>query len=346
MEVAVLGATGLVGQRFVQALMGHPFFEITALTASERSAGKPYSKATRWYLDEAMPEEVAGITVQETDPKGVDAEIVFSALPSEVAKGVEPRFAEAGFVVASNASAYRMEPDIPLVIPEVNPEHLGLMEVQREKRGWEGCIVTNPNCTTIMAVLSLKPIFDGWGIERLFLTSMQGLSGAGYAGVPAMAITDNLIPYIKNEERKVESEGLKILGRLDGEKVVPAPFQISASCNRVAVLDGHTESIFVETARECTVEDVKKAMREFRSLPQELGLPTAPKQPIHVREEEDRPQPRLDRMADKGMAVTVGRVRQDPILDIKYTVTGHNTIRGAAGASVLNAELMVKTGRV
>ncbi len=345
-KVAVLGATGLVGQRFVQLLVNHPFFEIVDLTASEKSAGKRYAEATRWYLDEHMPGEVRDIAVKNTDPKKVKADIVFSALPSEIAKEVEPKFAKEGFIVASNASSFRMEKDVPLLIPEVNPEHLDLIEIQKENRKWDGAIICDPNCTTIMATLSLKPLYDNFGLDSVFVTSMQAVSGAGYGGVVSMAILDNVIPFIKGEEKKVESEGLKILGKFNGSEVEPAQFKISASCNRVAVLDGHTESIFVKTKKGCDVEGVKKAMREFRAKPQELNLPTAPRNPIIVREEEDRPQPRLDRSVQRGMAVTVGRVRSDPILDVKYTVLGHNTLRGAAGASVLNAELLVKTKKI
>lgn len=341
-KVAVLGATGMVGQRFIQLLVDHPFFELSAITASERSAGKKYRDAARWVLDDQMPEEVADVIIEETDPKNVDADIAFSALPSSVAKESEPQFAKAGFIVASNASAYRMEEDVPLLIPEVNPDHLGMIEVQKEKRGWDGCIVTNPNCSTIMAILSLKPIYDAFGIEKAFVTTLQAISGAGYMGIQSMAILDNVIPFIKGEEDKVETEGQKLLGTFNGEGIIPTDFKLSAACNRVHVLDGHTESIFVKTRDACTVEEVKQVMRDFKALPQELDLPTAPKNPVIVREEPDRPQPRLDRAAQKGMSVTVGRIREDPILDIKYTVMGHNTIRGAAGASVLNAELIYK----
>jgi len=342
MEVAVLGATGMVGQRFIEMLVQHPFFELTALTASERSAGKKYEKAAKWYLEGEMPEEVRDMTVKKTNPAKIKADLVFSALPSGAAKEVEAKFAENGAMVASNASANRMEEDIPLLIPEVNPEHLKLVEIQKEKRKWDGCIITNPNCTVIPCVLSLKPVLDRFGLEKVFMVSMQALSGAGYAGVPSMAIVDNVIPFIKGEEPKVEVEALKLLGELEGEGVKNADFTLSASCNRVAALDGHTESIFVETKEEASVEEVKKAMSRFKALPQELKLPSAPENPIHVLEAEDRPQPRLDRMREKGMAITVGRLREDPILDFKYTALGHNTIRGAAGASVLNAELLVK----
>lgn len=346
MEVAVLGATGMVGQRFIEKLVGHPFFELTALAASAKSAGKRYGEAAKWCLSEEMPPEVRDMVVKEADPGKIKADIVFSALPSAVAREVEPRFAKEGFIVASNASAYRMAEDVPLLIPEVNPEHLGLIEVQRERRKWDGAIITNPNCTTIMAVLSMKPVYDAFGIEKAVVTSMQGLSGAGYAGVPSMAIVDNVIPYIKGEEEKVESEGLKILGSFNGSSIEPARLRISASCNRVPVLDGHTEAIYVKTSREAGLREVAEAMRRFKALPQELGLPTAPRNPIILREEADRPQPRLDRYNQGGMAVTVGRLRECPIFDFKYVVMGHNTIRGAAGASILNAELLYKTGKI
>ncbi|MFQ5815220.1 MAG: aspartate-semialdehyde dehydrogenase [Candidatus Hydrothermarchaeaceae archaeon] len=342
-KVAVLGATGLVGQRFIQLLADHPYFELADITASERSAGKNYVEVSKWYLDEPMPDKVKDMEVKDTEPKEVDADIVFSALPSDIAKKVEPRFADAGFVVASNASAYRSEKDFPLLIPEVNPDHLGILDVQRKKRGWDGGIITNPNCTMIMAFLSLKPVYDEFGIKNLFITSMQGVSGAGYDGVPSMAIIDNLIPFIKNEEEKLEMEGLKIFGEFDGKVIKDAGFKVSASCNRVPVLDGHTESVFVETEKAFDLDEVRRAFADFKALPQKLKLPTAPQNPIIVRDEDDRPQPRLDRMSQRGMAVTVGRIREDPILTFKYTVMGHNTIRGAAGASVLNAELLLET---
>lgn len=346
MKVAVLGATGMVGQRFIEKLVAHPFFKLTDLAASEKSAGRTYGEAARWCLSGEMPKEAAAKAVKNIDPKKIDADIVFSALPVEVARDVEPRFAQAGFVVASNASAYRMDGDVPLLIPEVNPEHLALIEVQKKNRKWGGCIITNPNCTTVIAVLSLKPVHDAFGLEKVFITSMQAISGAGYSGIPSMAIEDNVIPFIKKEEEKVQSETLKLLGSFDGKGVKSASISISASCNRVPVLDGHTEAIFVKTKKKCSAEEVKKAMKEFKALPQKLKLPTAPENPIIVREEDDRPQPRLDRSSQGGMAVTVGRVRKDPILDFKYVVTGHNTIRGAAGASVLNAELLVKTKNI
>ncbi|NOZ58014.1 MAG: aspartate-semialdehyde dehydrogenase [Euryarchaeota archaeon] len=345
-SVAVLGATGMVGQRFIQLLAEHPYFELTCVAASERSAGKRYSSAAKWYLEGEIPEAVRDLEVVPVSPEKVRADIVFSALPSSVAREVEAEFAKAGFIVASNASAYRMASDVPLLIPEVNPEHLDMIEVQQDSRGWDGAIITNPNCSTIMATLTFKPVYDAFGIEEVVVTTMQALSGAGYSGVPSMAIVDNLIPYIAKEEEKVETEALKILGSFNGSEIEQADFKISASCNRVPVLDGHTVVAFLRTSREATPEDIKRVMRSFKGRPQELGLPTAPPQPLIVREEEDRPQPRLDRNAGNGMAVTVGRVREDSILGVKYVALGHNTIRGAAGASVLNAELLVKTRKL
>lgn len=341
-KVAVLGATGMVGQRFISLLEGHPFFELTDIAASERSAGKRYGDAASWYLESEMPESVQDRVVSEIDPKVIDADIVFSALPSDVAMDVEPAFARAGFTVASNASAYRDEADVPLLIPEINPEHLGLLEVQRRNRGWDGAIITNPNCTSIVLTLSLKPLYDSFGIDRLFVTSMQALSGAGYSGVSAMSIIDNVIPYIGGEEEKVESESHKILGSFDDGAIKDAEFKISASCNRVFTSDGHLESVFIDLSEKPSVDEVEDAFKSFGGLPQKLGLPTAPKPPIVLRSESDRPQPRFDRMAGAGMAISVGRVRKDSIFDIKYSVLGHNTIRGAAGASILNAELFAR----
>ncbi|MFQ5800468.1 MAG: aspartate-semialdehyde dehydrogenase [Candidatus Hydrothermarchaeales archaeon] len=341
-KVAVLGATGMVGQRFISLLEGHPYFRLTDIAASHRSAGKRYEEAVKWYLETEMSEGIREVVVKEIDPKGIDADIVFSALPADVAKEVEPIFAKEGFIVASNASSFREEVDVPLLIPEVNPDHLDLVEVQKKNRNWEGCIITNPNCTTIPLALSLKPLFDRFGIERLFLVSMQALSGAGYSGVPGMAIIDNVIPFIKGEEEKVESESLKILGKFEEGVIRNADFKISASCNRVFTSDGHLASVFVDLARPVELEEVKEAFSGFKGAPQEMKLPTAPERPIILREEPDRPQPRFDKMAEGGMAVTVGRVRKDSIFDLKYSVIGHNTIRGAAGASILNAELFAR----
>ncbi|ADG12777.1 aspartate-semialdehyde dehydrogenase [Methanocaldococcus infernus ME] len=342
-KVGVLGATGMVGQRFIQFLAEHPMFELTTLAASERSAGKKYSEATNWYLDVEMPEKVRDLIVTTTDPKNKefeDVDIVFSALPSDLAKKLEPEFAKEGKLVFSNASAYRMEEDVPLVIPEVNADHLELIEIQRKKRGWDGAIITNPNCSTICAVITLKPIMDKFGLESVFIATLQAVSGAGYNGVPSMAILDNLIPYIKNEEEKMQTESLKLLGTLKDGKVEFANFKLSASCNRVPVIDGHTECIFVKTKEEAEPEEIKEAMDKFDPL-KDLNLPTYAK-PIVIKEESDRPQPRLDRNIGNGMSIVVGRIRKDPIFTVKYVALEHNTIRGAAGASILNAEYFVK----
>ena len=336
-RASVLGATGAVGQRFIEQLWDHPWFELTSLAASERSAGKKYSDAARWRLEHELPPQVAEMGVVAVDPKEVEADVVFSALPADEAKKVEADFARAGFAVASNASAYRFEPDVPLMIPECNPEHLGLIEVQQKKRGWDGYIVTNPNCTTIMFALTLKPLMP-MDIKRVIIASMQAVSGAGYEGVPSMAILGNIIPFISGEEEKVEKEAQKILGTFDGDKIVDAPFDVSASCHRVPVMDGHTEALWVEMASKPTPAEVREAFLKFD--PGLSDLPTEPKKPLIVRDEPDRPQPRLDRNAGKGMAVSVGRIREG----IRYIVMGHNTVRGAAGASVLNAELLSKKG--
>ncbi len=343
-KVAVLGATGAVGQRFVELLVDHPWFEIAALAASEASAGKTYAEACTWRISADMPPAVRDMEVLPIEP-GFEAEIVFSALPSRVAGSAEEAFAAAGYVVCSNASAHRMDPDVPLLIPEVNPQHLSMIPHQRKNRGWEkGYIITNPNCSTIHLVLALKPLHDAFGLRRVVVTTMQALSGAGYPGVPSLDIVDNVIPYIRGEEEKVETEPLKLLGEFDGEKIAFADIAISASTNRVAALDGHLESVFVELERKASLEEFTEVLRGFRAEPQELGLPTAPQHPIVVRDEPDRPQPRLDRMAQRGMASVVGRIRPDPVFDFKFMVLGHNTIRGAAGASILNAELLVAKG--
>lgn len=340
-KAGILGATGNVGQRFVQLLANHPWFEITALAASERSAGKPYEQVAKWKLDTDLPEEVKGLTVVATRPEEVDADIVFSALPAEEALKVEKDFAKAGFVVASNASSHRMEKDIPLVIPEVNPEHLAMIDVQKKNRNWDGCIVTNPNCSTIMMVTTLKPLMQ-FGIENIHVATMQAVSGAGWDGVPSMAITDNVIPYIGSEEGKMETEALKLLGSFDGSEVKNAPFWVSAACHRVPVLDGHTMSVWMRSKQNPTPEQVKEALASFN--PGLQDLPTEPKRPIIVRDEPDRPQPRLDRNQGNGMSITVGRIRSGQDRAIQYVCMGHNTIRGAAGASILNAELLKKKG--
>ena len=339
----------MVGQRFVKLLSNHELFELTALAASERSAGKKYADAAHWSIEGDIPEEAAEMKVVRVDSGEImsefEVDLVFSALPSDVARKIEADFAEKGVPVISDASAYRMEDDVPVLIAEVNPEHLDLVKEQK-KRGWKSFIVTNPNCTTSVLALALKPLEEEFGVRSVIVSTMQALSGAGWTGVPSMAILDNVIPYIRNEEEKVEREALKILGKIDGSKVKPADFKISASCHRVNVLDGHLEAIFVELEEEAEPEEVAKAMRNFRGRPQELHLPTAPDKPIIVREEPDRPQPRLDRNAGGGMSIVVGRIRKDPVLPrgVKFLALGHNTVRGAAGNAVLNAELALKEG--
>ncbi len=338
-KAGILGATGAVGQRFIEALANHPWFEITALAASERSAGKTYENAANWRLDTPMPENVADIEVVPVNPKTVDADVVFSALPADLALTVEPDFAKAGFAVASNASAYRMETDIPLVIPEVNPEHLGLLEVQQDNRGWDGYIITNPNCSTIVMTVSLKPLMQ-FGLESIQVATMQAISGAGFAGIPAMAIYDNVVPYIGNEEDKMETEPLKLLGEFNGAEILPADIKVSASCHRVPVIDGHTEAIWTGMEAKPSPEEVREA---FLNFDPKLGdLPSEPAKALIVRDEVDRPQPRLDRNMGNGMSVSVGRIREG----IRYIAMGHNTIRGAAGASVLNAELLHSMGKL
>nr|HDO81402.1 aspartate-semialdehyde dehydrogenase [Candidatus Bathyarchaeota archaeon] len=345
-DVAILGCTGTVGQRLVELLHDHPWFNIVAVAASERSAGKRYGEVAgaKWHLPTNIPEEVASMEVVNTSVREAEAPLVFSALPSDIARRVEPEFADAGCTVVSNASAFRMEEDVPLIIPEVNPDHLRLIDLQRERRGWSGCIVTDPNCTTIGLTIPLKPIYDRYGLERVYVATMQAISGAGLPGVPGLLITDNVIPYISGEEEKVVNETRKILGRLEDSRVSPANIKIDASCNRVPVVDGHTESVFLVTESEVEVGEVKEVLREFRGEPQRLKLPSAPEQPIIVREEVDRPQPRLDRMAGSvpGMSVSVGRIRRGSEPNtLMLTLLSHNTIRGAAGAVVLNAELML-----
>ncbi|WP_303247510.1 aspartate-semialdehyde dehydrogenase [uncultured Methanobrevibacter sp.] len=342
-KVGVLGATGMVGQRFIQLLDSHPDFELTALAASSKSAGKRYEDATTWYLNEEMPESVKDIIVCDTTPEAMDndVDIVFSSVPTELAAKIEKDFAK-DYVVASNASAHRMKKNIPLVIPEVNPEYLDMIDAQQKENNWDGFIVTNPNCSTIALTLTLKPIVDNFNVNGIRVSTMQAISGAGYNGVPSMAIVDNLVPYIGSEEEKMESETLHLLGNYDGNSVKPADFTLSASCHRVPVIDGHTEAVFIELDDDFDIGDVEDKMRNFKALPQELDLYSAPENPIVVKKEDDRPQPRMDRNAGNGMAVTVGRLRKDQAFDnsFKYVLVGHNTIRGAAGASVLNAELI------
>jgi aspartate-semialdehyde dehydrogenase len=342
--IGILGATGMVGQRFIQLLEHHPWFEVTWLAASDRSSGKTYGEAAKWRLDTPLPERIARMTVAPADPEGAP-KIIFAALDAAIAREMEPRFAAAGCAVVSNSSAYRMAPNVPLVIPEINAEHLHLIEEQPSRHQSGGYMVTNPNCSTIGLVVALKPLQERFGIEQIIVTTMQAISGAGYPGVPSLDILGNVVPYIGSEEEKMEEETLKLLGKLEGHAVMPLAARISASCNRVPVEDGHTESVSIKLAKPATREEILAAWAEFRPLAGQ-GLPTAPDQPIEWAPQEDRPQPRLDRNRGNGMAVTVGRLRPCGVLDWKFTALSHNTIRGAAGAAILNAELLAKLGKL
>jgi aspartate-semialdehyde dehydrogenase len=343
--VAVLGATGAVGQRLVLLLAHHPWFELRALAASDRSAGRAYVEATRWYLDEPMPAVVGDLEVSACDPETMDVELAFSGLDAAVAGEIERRFVASGVDVLTNARNHRMEPDVPLVIPEINPDHLALLDSQRAGRGWPGAIVANPNCSTIGLALALRPLQLAFGIERVAVATLQALSGAGYPGVASLDVTDNVIPFIGGEEDKIQTETLKILGSLEGTGVTPAGFPVSAMVHRVPVRDGHLLAISIELSRSVSPEDAVRAFAEFRGPDPVPSLPTSPARPIVVRSEPDRPQPRRDRMEGAGMSVVVGRVRPCPVLGLKFTALVHNTIRGAAGAAVQNAELLVATGR-
>jgi len=338
LKAAVLGATGNVGQIFVQLLDGHPWFETSVVAASVRSKGRTYGEASRWRQSTSIPEDVAQMDVVAIEPKAVkDVDIVFSALPSIVARKAEEDFASAGYVVVSNASAHRMDPDVPMINPEINCTHVSLIEKQRRQRGWDGAIVTNPNCSTTVLSLALKPIYDNFGINNVIVSTMQAISGAGYPGVASMDIVDNVVPYIGGEEEKMETEMQKILGSPSES----ANFMVSASCHRVPTIDGHMEAVFVEPKKEAEPDAVAEAMENFIGEPQKLSLPSAPPKPIVVMKEKDRPQTRLDRMEGKGMSTVVGRIRKDPVLNgVKFLALGHNTIRGAAGCGILNAEYL------
>jgi aspartate-semialdehyde dehydrogenase len=342
--IGMLGATGMVGQRFIQLLERHPWFEVVWLAASDRSSGKTYGEAARWRLDTPLPERIAGMTIAPAEPEGAP-KIIFAALDAAFARELEPKFANAGCAVVSNSSAYRMAPNVPLVIPEINAEHLHLIEEQPSRRDTGGYMVTNPNCSTIGLVMALKPLEERFGIKQIVVTTMQAISGAGYPGVPSMDILGNVVPYIGSEEEKMEAETLKLLGRLEGHGVTPLKARISAHCNRVAVEDGHTESVSIQLGRKATREEILAAWAEFRPL-EGKGLPMAPGQPVEWVPQDDRPQPRLDRNRGNGMAVTVGRLRPCGVLDWKFTVLSHNTIRGAAGAAILNAELLASLGKL
>lgn len=341
-NVGILGGTGAVGQRFIQLLDGHPEFELTTITASDDSAGKAYHEAAKWRIDSPIPDYVGDIEVRATDPSEVpdDVDLLFSSLPSGVAADVEPEFTEAGYVVSSNSSNSRMAEDVPLVIPEVNADHLNLIEVQRDERGWDGALVKNPNCSTITMVPTLAAL-DTFGLERVHVSTLQAVSGAGYDGVTSMEIIDNVIPHIGGEEEKMVSEPKKLLGSFDGSEIVQHDVDVAASCNRVPTLDGHLENVWAETAEEITKESAEEAFGEATTL----DLPSAPDPLIEVFEDPDRPQPRLDRTIGNGMQVAVGGVQETPA-GIQYNCLAHNTIRGAAGASVLNGELLVEEGWV
>ena len=352
-KIGILGATGMVGQRFIQLLENHPWFQVTWLAASDRSSGKRYDGAVRWKLDTPIPASVAKLPVSpatpEQNPDGVP-EIIFAALDTDIARELEPKFAAAGCAVISNSSAFRMQADVPLVIPEVNADHLALIPQQNwngasksgQKRGY---IVTNPNCSAIGLVMALKPLAERFGLRSVFVSTMQAISGAGYPGVPSLDILGNVVPFIKNEEEKLEAETRRLLGKLENSQVTLLDAKVSAHCNRVAVEDGHTESVSIELVGKPSREEILAAWREFQPLKGQ-DLPTAPEQPVEFNPAEDRPQPRLDRMRGRGMTATVGRLRPCSLLDWKFTVLSHNTIRGAAGAALLNAELLASQGKL
>ena len=343
LRVGILGATGMVGQRFIQLLEGHPQFEITALAASDRSQGKQFADACTWRLVGEMPQAVRSMVVQSCEPN-LPCDLVFSSLPGEMAREVEGTFARAGYPVISNSSAFRMDQDVPLLIPEVNHEHLSLLDGQRRTFESGGFIVTNPNCSTIMLALALAPLHARFGVESVMATTLQALSGAGYPGVASLDILDNVFPFIQSEEEKIESETKRILGSVKGGLVEPAPFTVSAQCNRVNVTDGHMATVSVKLKESAELEAVRHVLSSFSSLPQELKLYSAPQAPIIVRTEKDRPQPRFDRDAGNGMSITIGRLRPDTVFDYRFVALSHNTVRGAAGAAILNAELLIAKG--
>jgi len=346
-QVGILGATGMVGQEFVSFLRDHPWFDLAWLGASDRSAGKLYKDATTWRLGGETPAYVRDIVVSESKPGGADGvpapRLLFSAMDASVATEIEQAFASAGHVIVSNSRNHRMDPDVPLLVPEINADHLQLIAEQRRKRGWEGQIVTNPNCSTIVLVMALAPL-KPFGIERVVVTTMQAISGAGYPGVASMDINANVVPFIGGEEEKMQQETQKILGDFNGSAVEPLAAKVSAHCNRVPVVDGHTIAVSVELKKKPSEEEVLRAWRSWRGVPQQLGLPSAPPCPVIYMREQDRPQPRRDVERENGMAVFVGRMRKCPVLDYKFVALGHNTVRGAAGAAVLNAEMMKAQG--
>jgi aspartate-semialdehyde dehydrogenase len=341
-HVGILGATGMVGQHFIKFLDGHPQFELTWLGASERSAGKRYTEAAKWHLGGNVPESTARLTVEEAKPGNAPA-LLFSAMDASVATEIEQAFASAGHTVVSNSRNHRMDADVPLLVPEINPDHLKLISLQRKNRGWKGQIVTNPNCSTIVLTMALAPLKQ-FGIERVIVTTMQAVSGAGYPGVPSMDILGNVVPYIGGEEEKMQQETQKILGDFAVDRVEPLAAKVSAHCNRVAVVDGHTITVSVAFSSTPSHADLLQAFESYQGLPQQRNLPSAPKNPVQYLAELDRPQPRKDVERDRGMATFIGRLRACPVFDWKFVALGHNTVRGAAGAAVLNAELMLSEG--
>ncbi len=344
--VAVLAATGSVGQRFVQLLDQHPWFEVVALTGSDRGLGKPYAEVCRWLLPTEMPAWAREMPVLPSTPQATQVPLVFSGLPADIAREIEPDFARSGAAVFSNASAYRRDPLVPLLLPEVNACHGHIVPQQRKQRGWSGLIATNPNCTSTGMTVALKALLDAFGLKRVFAVSLQALSGAGYPGVASMDIIDNVIPNVGGEEEKVEWEPRKMLGSLQNDQIELADFGISAQTNRVAVSDGHIVCLTVEFEQKASPEDISAALADFEPAEEARDLPSTPRPPILVRSEDNRPQPRLDRMTGAGMTSVVGRVRADTLLDARLVVLSHNTIRGAAGGSIYNAELLVKQGYV
>ena len=346
--VAVLGATGTVGQRIIQLLEGHPWFHVAAVAASPRSVGKPYAEACHWALSTPIPEDVAHLVVRSLDPDTWDGDrlpLVFSALPADIAREIEPKLAQAGMAVSSNASAFRLEPDVPVLLPDVNPDHLALLEVQQRIRTWNGLLITNPNCTTSGIALVLKPLQEAFGLRSVIATSMQAISGAGYPGIPSLDILANTVPWIPGEEEKIEHESSLLLGRIQDEQQTPASFRVSAHANRVPVVDGHTVCLSIGFERESVLsKDVASVLAAFPGVGSASGLPSAPSPPIRVLAAPDRPQPRLDSHAQAGMQVSVGRIRPCSILDIRLVLVVHNTIRGAAGGAILNAELLMDRG--
>ena len=344
LRAGVLGATGMVGQRLVNLLADHPWFELTEVAASERSSGKTYAEAVRWHLESPIPAAARDLVVKGVDPT-LDCDFVFSALDSCVAGPVEEEFAHAGYPVVSNSKNHRMDPDVPLLIPEVNAAHLDAIPRQQKNRGYDtGFIVTNPNCSTAGLVLVLKPLADAFGLEKIFVVTLQAISGAGYPGVASMDIQGNVIPFISGEEEKMELEPQKLLGKWDGSRFVDAGLGLSAHCNRVPVVDGHLECVSLGLKKIASLDEVREALRTFEVDAELASLPTALRNPIVVLEEENRPQPRRDLNAGNGMAAVVGRVRECPLLDVKLTLLSHNLVRGAAGAALLNAELLAARG--